>query len=157
CLSLCGPKFPLHRASRPLLSRRTHRAAAYHWGHAGRARRLPGRRQLSTMRSNYAAGYRGSIFLFSPSTGEDQGGGEDPHTRPLTPHPDLPPQGGKEPRSNPSKLAVYFLQSVLSAYPNNHPTGCRNRRISCFDRLSTNGNPFTIAVPKPVRPELVEG
>src|SRR5262245_27923670 len=46
---------------------------------------------LSTMRSNYAAGYRGSIFLSSPLMGEDQGGGEQPHTRPVTPHPDLPP------------------------------------------------------------------
>jgi rhamnosyltransferase len=56
--------------------------------------------RLSTVRGNYAASYSCLIGLSSPSTGEDKGGGEQPRIRTVTPHPDLPPQGGKEPKSD---------------------------------------------------------
>ena len=56
------------------------------------------------------------------------------------------------------------FRHTLRAYPNNHLTGCWNRRVSCFDRLSANGKSSAFT-PQPVRPEpfdlaqnrLVEG
>lgn len=56
--------------------------------------------KLSTVRSNDAASYVGFTGLSSPSTGEDKGGGEQLRIRTVTPHPDLPPHGGKEPKSD---------------------------------------------------------
>jgi hypothetical protein len=68
---------------------------------------------LNIVRNNYAASGDCHSVPSSPLTGEDKGGGESPHTRTSTPHPDLPPQGGKEPTSEPGKPAAYFVRSVL--------------------------------------------
>lgn len=56
--------------------------------------------KLNTVRSNDAAGYGCPPAPSSPLMGEDTGGGERLRIRTVTPHPDLPPHGGKEPKSD---------------------------------------------------------